>query len=658
MKTIDLKQLLLVSFTVLLSVSLQETALPEGPPPGDFQVSFIPRPWEVNVERGYLLLDSDWKFAKGAARRLSTFDAVIDGVVDPAEYVLRDGTKIPIGELCDEPFSGECDDSNWVTMDVPFNWYGLGKEMDEFTGSAWYRKEFDLDEDRLRERAVLHFEGVFYRAWVYLNGRRAGFHEGGYTPFEIDVSELAKPGRNLLAVRVSNAIEEGDITIGDWWNYGGIHRDVYLEFTASTRIDSITVKTALEPDLSGAEVNFHIEVSGDSTRAAQAYIYRLDGEKKEEIDSAAVGIAGPGGVEIPWETGNPALWSPDNPNLYFTKIILRDDSGEIVDGLGTIFGIRKFEVRGTELYLNNEKVFMRGVNRHDEFFHGEFPDAGRVMTAEERISEFSKIREMNANSMRTAHYPNHPDNYYITDRLGIMVIEEGGPVGGPLNDDKYIAKIKRQLEEMYLRDRNHPSIIMWSIGNEFGGDTYLKYIREASEFMRSLDTRPLTFTETASRDVREGFEYVDVLSRNEYMGWYYGGPLMPELDPGKLESIVKDGVNGLLDKYHEEYPGKPIFIMEVGAESVCGRHAEAPEKSLARGDEEYQEQVLKHQFDTLLQRHYVAGIFPWILSDFKTQSSGGTCQFTPHLNRKGLLCTDRTEKKAYKLVQDTYGSME
>jgi beta-glucuronidase len=623
---------------------------PEGPP-RDFKVSFVPKPWEVNVERGYLLLDKGWKFFKGAPQKITSVDDVATGIVNPKNYVLRDGTNVPIGMECEKPEAPDCDDSSWITVDVPFNWYDLGPEMDEFKGTTWYRKTFEVSADRLKGRAVVHFRGAYYRAWVWLNGERVGAHEGGYTPFEFEITKLLKPGKNALAVRVSNVIGPDDIQIGDWWNYGGIHREVFVEFTGAARVASLSIEPELNADLSAAAVKFKLDVDGAGADAAKVYIYRLNGENKELVDSVAVPVSGAGAAGAEWSAVRPALWSPEEPNLYFAKAVLFSN-GKPVDGYGDVFGFRKFEVRGTAVYLNGKRTFFRGVNRHDEHFHGEPPDAGRVMTEEERIGDFKAIKDMNGNAMRTAHYPNHPYNYYITDRLGIMTIEEGGPIGGPLNDDAHIGKLKHQLKEMVDRDRNHPSIILWSIGNEFGGDRFIKYIGAAAEYMRSIDGRLLTFTETGGRDVQKGYSYVDVLSRNEYEGWYGTVPADP--DPRVQREFVRSGVAALLTRYHTEYPDKPVFIMETGAESVCGRHAANPDKKVARGDEEYQENVLKFQFEELLKHDYVAGVFPWILADFKTQKPGGTCQFTPHLNRKGLLCPDRTKKLAYFLISDIY----
>ncbi|HOO56088.1 MAG TPA: glycoside hydrolase family 2 TIM barrel-domain containing protein [bacterium] len=639
-------------FTVFLSSC-------SGPKPQikDFKVSFIPKPWEVNVERSYTMLDKDWKFFKSSVIKIKDIEMMLDDIVDPKNYVLRDGTVVPFGKKCKDPYMDTCDDSSWITMDIPFNWFDLGKEMDAFRGKVWYRKKFNVDEKDLSGKAILNFWGVYYRAWVYLNGERIGFHEGGYTPFSFDITDKLKQGDNLLAVRVSNELGMQDIPIGDWWNYGGIHREVFIEYSDKTSISDLHIKPSLSDDLLNGKVDFEIKIDGENADKAGFFIYKLNGEDKELIDSVFTEIKPGENIITGWETENPALWSPETPELYYAKAVLFKN-GKVIDGLGDMFGFRKFEVRGLALYLNNKKVFFRGVNRHDEHFHGEFPDAGRVMTEEERISDFVQIKNMNANSMRTAHYPNHPYNYYITDRLGIMAIEEGGPVFlQTLNDDDLIKKLLVQQTEMYDRDKNHASIVMWSIGNEFGGDKFLKYIKKAAELMRNLDTRPIMFTETSSRLTKEGFNYVDVVARNVYSGWYSGGRA-PQVTPKNLKTFINVELNSLFEQYHGEYPDKPVFLMEFGGEAVCGQHASDPENILSRGDEEHQETIYKYNFRVLLSKKYVAGSFPWIIADFKTKGSGGTCQFTKHLNRKGLQCTDhKTNKRAYNLVKKIYSDI-
>lgn len=628
------------------------------PTPADFKVSFIPEPWEVNVERDYLLLDDGWKFFKGAPVKIKDIEAAAEKISNPSKFTLRDGSVVPNGAKCDKPQDNSCDDASWVTMRVPFNWSDLGPDMDRFVGTAWYRKYYEVDEKQLSgRRALLHFEGAFYRAWVYVNGERAGMHEGGYTPFTLDVTELLKPGANLLAVRVSNEIGADDIQIGDWWNYGGIHRDVFLEFVNETFIRDLYVRADPNENLTAAEVTVALDVSGAGADSAVAYFFKLDGENKTLIHEKKININSAGMAAIKWKMDNPQLWSPESPNLYFVKCVLVR-GGAIVDGAGDMFGVRRFEIRGTAIYLNNREIFLRGINRHDEFFHGAFPDAGRVGGGAARVADFQLIKDMRANAMRTGHYPNHRANYYIADRIGIIVIEEGGSVRAPhLDAPEYIAKINNQMREMILRDRNHASILVWSIGNEFGGDEFIRYIEDVAAYTRALDGRPITFTETGGQIVKRGYAFVDILSRNEYAGWY-GISNPGDKTPAELRDYILPAVRGLLDGYHADFPDMPVIIMETGAESVCGQHAAAPGVITARGDEEYQELVLKYQFEEILNHDYVVGVVPWLFADFKTRRASGTCQFTPHFNRKGLVCADRSRKRAFDLVRQVYQHIE
>ena len=609
------------------------------------------------MEREYLLLDSDWKFLKGAVQVSKDVKNDAHLSPDPQHYTLRDGATAPIGAPCADNAAAACDDSSWITVTVPFNWVDLGADMDTFRGEVWYRKHVSLTAAQLDgRRAVLRIGAAAYRAWVYVNGKEIGAHEGGYTPFEFDVTDALRPGDNLVAVKVNNALGDLDITIGDWWNYGGIHREVWLEFSSPEYIADLAVHAT--PDLAtGMGVAaFATRVVGDAD-TVRYYVYRLSDTGKELIAQEEAEVSGQGLAEAQWAVQSPALWSPDSPALYFVKAVLLRD-GAPVDGAGSVFGFRTFEVLGKKLYLNGEEIFLRGVNRHDEFFHGEMPDAGRVADEQMRIADFQLIKDMHANSMRTGHYPNHEYNYAVTDRLGILVIEEGGTVDGPLNEPEYIDKMKRQLTEMYERDKNHPSIVMWSIGNEFYGDMFVDYVRESSKLMRALDpVRPLIFTSRATTPTVLTSRFVDVIAFNEYSGWY-GAKLGKEVNERDLWNAMRFMLETYSQKFKRENSKMPVVILEMGAESICGQHAANPDEYTTRGDEEYQEAVIKLQYRYLLKNDHIVGIFPWIFADFKTRSPGGTCQFTPHLNRKGLVCPDRTKKRAWFLVQKVYKSLE
>ncbi|MEW6200905.1 MAG: glycoside hydrolase family 2 TIM barrel-domain containing protein, partial [bacterium] len=553
-----------------------------------------------------------------------------------------------------KPWSTECDDSSWVAVSVPHNCYDLGKEMDRFVGTVWYRRKIDIPQNLIGKRTVIHFWGAFYRTDVFVNGKPAGSHEGGYTPFAFDITENIRPGSNIIAIKVNNILEPLDIAMADWWNYGGLHREVFIEFTNKAHIASFHITSELNDSLSEADVKFDVTTENAEGKKLAVFTYRVEDEKLHHFDTVTTTIGGETTI-VNLKLKNPSLWSPENPNLYFAKVIIYD--GETaVDGVGDTFGIMRFEVRGEAVYLNGQKIFLRGINRHDEMPHGEFPDAGRAMSEEERINDFRLIKELGANAMRTAHYPNHPYNYYITDRLGILTIEEGGPVRASLDDDRLIDKYKQQMREMVMRDRNRPSIVMWSIGNEFGGDKFLKCIRELSSLMRSIDTRALTFTETGHQTVLEGYQYVDVVARNEYYGWYEGTANLQVMSSKDLHMAITTALPPLIEQYHAENPGKPIIIMETGAEAVAGEHASSDER-LKRGTEEYQNGVLATQFEVLRKYPYIVGVFPWIFADFKTQRASGTCQFKPHLNQKGLVSYYRQKKLSYFTIQKIYAEI-
>ena len=634
-----------------MSIATSEVSRADVPKPPTFKVSFIPKPWEVNTERQYIQLRDGWRFFKEPmSAKVALYDATGDAT-DPKEFTLRDGTKRAIGDRCEKPWTTSCDDTSWVTVSAPHNVYDLGYEMDRFKGVMWYRKEVDVSDNLVGRRAVIHFWGAFYRATVYFNGERVGSHEGGHTPFAVDITDRLRSGKNLIAVRVDNIIGPLDMQIGDWWNYGGLHREVFIEFTAPDHIAELRISPELDKNYASGEVRFDVATQNAEGKKLVVYAYRLLDDKLIPVGAASESVHSEN-TTLRLHISKPALWSPESPALYFAKAVLYDGNSA-VDGVGDVFGFRNFEIRGEALYLNGKPIFLRGVNRHDEMAHGDFPDGSRATTDEERIGDFQLIKELGANAMRTAHYPNHPYNYYITDRLGIITIEEGGPVHGQLDNDGLIDKYKQQIREMVARDRNHPSIVMWSIGNEFGGDTYLKCIRELAALSREIDTRPLIFTETSGQIVFEGYRYVDVVARNEYIGWYEGTGNKTVMTPAELEAAISANLPRLIELYHAQNKGKPIIIMETGAEAVAGRRSASPDQ-LERGSEEYQAFVLEQQFKILRRYPYVNGGLIWILNDFKTRRDKGTCQFTPHLNQKGLVSFRREKKLSFTTMQKIY----
>lgn len=629
----------------------------------DFKITPFVEPWEVNPEREHLQLAEGWKFFKGEPEGKDVLELTDGKPVNPQNYVLRNGKTQEIGKSCAEPWSESCDDSSWLTVNVPFNFYELGKEMDAYRGTVWYRKEFEVKKAQLQQSALLHFLGSNYLTAAYLNGQKIDEHEGGYTSFYFDLAGKFKEGNNLLAVRVNNELGNDDMKIGDWWNYGGIHREVFVEFLHTRHVSYVSVKTmGWDKNLTSAKVNITIHLSegvvNDGIRNERNYllthIYSLKEKGKQLIDDGKPSLPLPAQqrvVETVQVIPKPKLWSPEQPNLYFAKVYLFNEKGNVIDGFGTTFGIRKFEVLNGKLYLNHEPVFFRGINRHDEYPAGNFLDGGRVGTKEQKLNDFRLLKELGVNAMRTGHYPNHPHIYHLADYFGIMVIEEGGSTGSKgLNEPPLLVKWKKNMKEMMVRDKNHPSIVMWSIGNEYDSDENLEYTKQMAEHTRSLDDRPITYTD--NHDVKKAYEYVDVISRNEYFGWY-DMELIKTISEEQLKKYIRPKVRQHIKTYADRFPGKPIFIMEFGAEAVLGGHT-PPDSPLVRGTEEYQAAVHSAQLEEILKHKEVVGTFPWLFADFKTRRTFGSCQFTPHYNQKGVVSFTREKKLSFANLQNWY----
>lgn len=651
------KKLLLSVFLFSLFL-IPNSALQQEPKFKDFKITPFVEPWEVNPEREYLQLSDGWKFFKGEPEGKDILDLTDAKPMAPQNYVLRNGKTQDFGKSCAEPWSKSCDDSSWLTVNVPFNWYDLGKEMDAYRGTVWYRKEFQVKKNQLQKTTFIHFQGSNYLTTVYLNGDQISSHEGGYTSFYFDLTGKLKEGKNLLAVKVNNELGKDDMKIGDWWNYGGIHREAFVEFLSPQHVRDVAIKTSgWDKDLKSAKLSIAIALSDETVKGKHylmTRVYSLNEKGKQLIDDGKPSLPLPAQqrlVETVQVIPNPKLWSPDKPSLYLAKVYLFDGKGNVIDSYGTTFGIRKFEVLNGTLYLNHEPVFFRGINRHDEYPTGNFPDGGRVGTKEQKLNDFKLLKELEINAMRTGHYPNHPHVYHLADYFGILVIEEGGSTGSKgLNESPLIDKWKQNMKEMIERDKNHPSIVMWSIGNEYDSDENMEYTKQMAGYTRSLDNRPIIYTD--NHDVKKAYEFVDVISRNEYFGWY-DMEFMKTISEGQLKKYIHPKVRQHIKTYADRFPGKPIFIMEFGAEAVLGNHT-PPGSPLVRGTEEYQVAVHSAQLEEILKHKEVVGTFPWLFADFKTRRTFGSCQFTPHYNQKGVVSFKDEKKLSFAILQNWY----
>jgi beta-glucuronidase len=528
------------------------------------------------------------------------------------------------------------------TLQVPGDWNHQKPEFTYYEGTIWYKKSFDFEntsqENTSKEnRFFLYFGAVNYRADVYLNGKKLGMHKGGFTPFNFEVpASLLKPKGNFLVVKVDNKryADEVPTLNTDWWNYGGITRDVKLLTVPQTFIEDFVLQMKRSPTgkvaSAGVELEGWIKLNG-TPAAEETFTVEIPELKfKKEVKSTGQQIA------LNFKLPKLQLWSTDAPKLY--KVIVRSKSDQTQDNIG----FRTIEARGTQVLLNGKPVFMRGI-----CIHGERADeVRRAYSAADARRLLGQAKELGCNMVRLAHYPHDESMTRLADSLGILVWSEI-PVYWTIDfgNPEVLAKAKGQLEEMITRDHNRASIIIWSVGNE----TPISPVR--TNFMHSLISRAreLDHTRMISAALEVNYsalndknmvddplgEFVDLVAFNEYLGWYGG-------TPDKCRTTSWD------TPYN-----KPMFISETGAEGSGGYHAD----SLTRFSEEYQEWYFKEQVDMFkrMPSKYV-GVSPWVLADFRSPKRNNP-HYQEGWNRKGLYDDKGNKKKAFYILQKYYKEM-
>ncbi len=369
----------------------------------------------------------------------------------------------------------------------------------------------------------LRFNGVNYYTAVWINGVYLGHHFGGFTPFNFNVNKLIKKNKNLIAIRVDNNRKSYRIPSlsFDWFNWGGIYRDVDLLILEKNRINDIIIRTKLiTRQESRIEISY--KVIGSLTLKWQI----LDDSQNQILFEGVIdekSIANSFNVSIL----NPKLWSPDTPYLYYLRIydFSLKSRGKI--NYNTYFGIREIKINGIYLYLNKKKIFLKGVNLHEEYM-----PYGRTIPYEKRKEDVENIKKLGLNAIRTAHYSHDESLIEIADKLGILILEEI-PVYQhcEFNNPFTLNIASNMLKELIMRDINHPSVIWWSVGNEvpLHKRECAKFIKNLVNLARELDnSRIITCVsrKLISDLTRKSLEVVTI---NTYFGWYYGHERMISL---------------------------------------------------------------------------------------------------------------------------------
>jgi beta-glucuronidase len=518
------------------------------------------------------------------------------------------------------------DFSKAETLEVPGDWNTQKPEFFWYEGLMWYEKDFDFTP-KPSTNTFLHIGAANYKSIFWVNGQKVCEHEGGFTAFNCDITKALHAGSNFVIAVVDNTRHEDGVptTQTDWFNYGGLTREVSLITVPQTYIAEYDLHLSrTDPDTIEGWVNI--------TGANPELILSVE---IPELQSKASGPVGSGG-HSPIHMKIPKLtpWSPENPKLY--KVILTTGSDSITDEIG----FRSIEAKGTEILLNGKPIFLRGVSIHAEAPYR----TGRAWSTKDNETLLGWAKDMGCNFVRLAHYPHDETMLRAADRMGILVWAEN-PVYWAVQFDKpeVYAKAEHQLDELIKNYRDHPSIILWSMANETPiNDARTKFISDLAAHARKLDSSRLITAALLvhTNATADGFtkivddplgQYLDVLGTNEYIGWYEQHP----------ESADKT-------TWQIAYQ-KPQIMSEFGADAKYGLHGGPND----RWTEEYQANVFQHQLGMLNRMTQLRGMSPWVLMDFRSPRRPLT-GIQDGFNRKGLVSDQGQKKQAFSILQKAY----
>ena len=514
------------------------------------------------------------------------------------------------------------------TMQIPSDWNTKDERLFFYEGTVWFKRSFQavpMEECR----TLLYFGAVNYDCRVWVNGHEAGHHVGGFTPFNFDISDLLKEGENTVIVKVDNKRHPEDVPtqIFDWWNYGGITRDVKLVKVTPVYLEDYNVQLQkADAKAKMREISFSAKLNkAEAGHEVTLFIPELKLEQKLTTDAEGK-VSGTMKVSAKKLT----LWSPENPKRYQVQVTL--DNSTVADEIG----FRTIETRDKQILLNGQPIFLKGISIHNEKPNG----GGRANTAEDARTLLSWAKELGCNFVRLAHYPHHEEMVREAEKMGILVWSEI-PVYWTIawTNPATFANARQQLTDMISRDHNRANVIIWSIANETPHSAERDdFLGRLAQYARTLDdTRLISMamevtgaSNYVNRLNDNMNKYVDVVSFNEYIGWYRD---------------VNDA-----PKMTWEIPyNKPVIISEFGGGARYGYHGAQNQ----RWTEEFQENLYRENLAMLDKIDGLSGTTPWILKDFRSPR-----RVLPgvqdYYNRKGLVSDKGEKKKAFFVLRDWY----
>ncbi|WP_264524311.1 glycoside hydrolase family 2 protein [Flavobacterium sp. N502536] len=553
---------------------------------------------------------------------------------------------------------------HWSKLNLPHTWnaedatdLNPGYRRD----ASWYQKKLNLPKIDQNQRYYLYFEGSNVTTKVYVNGTEAGGHIGGYIGFTIEITPFIKEGNNEILVRVDNSY---DIEIipsqkSDFFIYGGITRDVWLLSKYKNHIEDLKITT---PEVSAKKASLNIVAKTNHSDPSKELTLTviLKNPKGKKVATKTIPVTANSSTIAFDNIKNPELWDIDTPNLYSVTAILAEKN-QIRDSVNEKTGFRWFEFKDHgPFYLNGKRLLLRGTHRHEEE-----AGVGAAMSNAQHRADMQSIKKMGANFVRLAHYPQDPEVYKACDELGLLVWDElpwcRGGIGGKL----WQTNTKNMLAEIINQNYNHPSIIIWSLGNEMNwlpdfpdGDNTDRtnvFLKELNDIAHKMDpTR-----KTAIRKYYEGSQIVDVFSPSIWSGWY----------SGSYKSYQK-----AIDVYKKEY--KHFIHAEYGGDSHVGRHSENPVtgENIIKA-EGWEEAIVQTKVANIAQigdwsENYIVDLFDWHLHISENDPSFvGNIQWAfkdfatplrpeddiPYMNQKGLTDRNGNPKDAYYVFKSYWG---
>jgi beta-glucuronidase len=583
------------------------------------------------ADRAGLLLDGPWTYSidpyrdglqgfhRGQAdlghRRYDDIDVDKATRDNPGALFEYDMARSPVAQL----------PASWLTHDAT---------MRHYQGLVWYQRQFEASP-KPGQRAFLRFEAVNYTAQVYLNGQLVGSHEGGFTPFTIDVTGQLRAGANQVTVGVDSTPAADGVPppVTDWENYGGITRSVRLVVTPETFIDDAWIRLT-----KANRIEARVRLNGPRAAGARVEL------KVAGLAATVQGVTDAQGVVTASIAAPAALkrWSPDSPTLYDVTVTALDDH------LNERIGFRTIEVRGQDILLNGKPIFLRGISLHEEEFAAE---PSRTITEASARALLSEVKlGLHGNFVRLAHYPHSETTTRLADEMGLLVWSEI-PVYWlvDFSNPRTLGLARTMLRENIERDRNRASVVLWSVGNETPkSEPRTAFLKTLIGDVRTLDdSRLVTAALLATKVPGDGPDAMtvdsdplaadlDVMAVNTYSGWYGDMPL------SKVSALAwKSDLN------------KPLIFSEFGADALAGFHDPQLKRKFS---EDYQAEYYRQTLAMTDKVTFLRGLSPWILKDFRSPRRQHPV-YQQGWNRKGLVSPTGQRKEAFHILADHYRAL-